>query len=239
MDRPSAYRSGPAVGGRGVGASVDDGVTHLKTRGIAVEDQSPDFCFENLDQVAVFAQIVFGSVDRSGECPCNPWAMVSKSSWFEFEMTIVDGPNSSAANCGRARYSLAFVSNNAALTCVPPDPAGISPCAASAASLCWLRERTWFSYADRICGVSSGAAGVVEMRAPKSSVNFTVSGPSGRKIRPGLVQNCPAPSVTELCRPAAISAPRCLSAPGRMNTGFVLPISAYTGIGSGGPPPGP
>ena len=69
MDRPSAYRSGPAVGGRGVGASVDDGVTHLKTRGIAVKDESPHFRFENLDEVAVFAQIVFGSVNRSGQVP--------------------------------------------------------------------------------------------------------------------------------------------------------------------------
>ena len=52
---------------------------------------------------------------------------------------------------------------------------------------------------------------------------------------PGLVQNCPTPSVTDAASPRAISAPRSLAARGRTNTGFEEPISANTGIGRGRP----
>src|SRR5690606_27212608 len=50
---------------------------------------------------------------------------------------------------------------------------------------------------------------------------------------PGLVQNCPVPSVAELTKPSAIASPRARIASGRMKVGFTLPISAYTGIGLG------
>jgi hypothetical protein len=50
---------------------------------------------------------------------------------------------------------------------------------------------------------------------------------------PGQVQNCPTPSVTDCASPSAMASARSPSAPGSTNTGLTLPISAYTGIGSG------
>ena len=52
-------------------------------------------------------------------------------------------------------------------------------------------------------------------------------------VNPGFVQNCPTPSVTEFLSPSAMASARSASAPGSRKTGFTLPISAYTGIGSG------
>ena len=46
---------------------------------------------------------------------------------------------------------------------------------------------------------------------------------------PGLVQNCPTPIVRDAAYPFA----NVVSPPGITNTGFVLPISANTGIGLG------
>src|ERR1700678_52274 len=64
-------------------------------------------------------------------------------------------------------------------------------------------------------------------------MNSVASASAGRKTRPGLVQNWPAPWVSEAYSPAAMLCARSRSAPGRMKTGFVLLISAKTGIGSG------
>ena len=50
---------------------------------------------------------------------------------------------------------------------------------------------------------------------------------------PGQVQNWPTPSVTELTSPSATASARSSSAPGSRKTGFTLPISAYTGMGTG------
>ncbi|MOA14058.1 hypothetical protein D3C78_1341380 [compost metagenome] len=50
---------------------------------------------------------------------------------------------------------------------------------------------------------------------------------------PGLVQNCPQPSVTDAANCAAICSPRTASASGSRNTGLMLDISANTGIGCG------
>src|SRR5581483_4529124 len=67
--------------------------------------------------------------------------------------------------------------------------------------------------------VSISAHGVADIRFASSSTNSAAAVVS---ISPGFVQNCPTPSVTEACRPAAISAPRSRSARGRMNTGLML-----------------
>ncbi len=44
--------------------------------------------------------------------------------------------------------------------------------------------------------------------------------------QPGLVQNCPAPMLSEATKPLAISSPRALSAAGSGNTGLIELISA-------------
>src|SRR5256885_17183419 len=56
---------------------------------------------------------------------------------------------------------------------------------------------------------------------------------SKTKTRPGLVQNWPPPRVKEACRSAASSSGGADIAPGKMNRGLVLDISAKNGIGSG------
>jgi len=60
-----------------------------------------------------------------------------------------------------------------------------------------------------------------------------------RKTMPGLVQNWPAPNVKEVCSPMAMLSARSRKAPGRTNRGFVLLISAKTGMGQGVPLRGP
>ena len=55
---------------------------------------------------------------------------------------------------------------------------------------------------------------------------------SGRNTIPGLVQNWPAPRVKDLNIPAEMFSPFSRSAPGKIKTGLVLPISAKTGMGS-------
>ena len=53
------------------------------------------------------------------------------------------------------------------------------------------------------------------------------------RSNPGLVQNWPAPIVSDATKFLAICSPRDASAAGRTSTGLMLLISAYTGIGSG------
>ena len=48
---------------------------------------------------------------------------------------------------------------------------------------------------------------------------------AGTKTTPGLVQNCPTPSVNEPTRPCASVSPRAARAPGVMTTGLTLPSS--------------
>ena len=49
--------------------------------------------------------------------------------------------------------------------------------------------------------------------------------PFGRNSSPGLVQNCPAPSVNEPTKPRMTSVPRDAIAPGVMTAGFSEPSS--------------
>ena len=69
-----------------------------------------------------------------------------------------------------------------------------------------------------------GAEAVTKRR--NCSLNKTASLPWGRNIIPGFVQNWPAPSVKEVCSPVAMVSPRSRNAPGKMNRGLVLLISA-------------
>ena len=52
---------------------------------------------------------------------------------------------------------------------------------------------------------------------------------------PGLVQNCPAPMVSDPAHPAPIRAPRAAAAAGSTNIGLVEPSSPQNGIGSSRP----
>ena len=71
------------------------------------------------------------------------------------------------------------------------------------------------------CG-SSGAS-----RAPVPGQSRSASpAPAGARSSPGLVQNCPMPSVNEPTNPAAISAGRSAAAAGVTTTVFTVPISA-------------
>ena len=56
--------------------------------------------------------------------------------------------------------------------------------------------------------------------------NFSASGPASTNTKPGFVQNCPTPSVTEPCRPPASVSAFAFSAPGSRKTGLRLLIAA-------------
>jgi len=81
--------------------------------------------------------------------------------------------------------------------------------------------------------VSITCAPVADSAATAASANASASAPSITTAIPGLVQNCPAPSVSDPAQPRAISPPRALSAAGRRNIGLTEPSSPKNGIGSG------
>ena len=58
----------------------------------------------------------------------------------------------------------------------------------------------------------------------------TAAVPAGANTRPGLVQNCPEPSVKEPTNPSAISSIRVAAAALVTTTGFTVDISAYVGM---------
>ncbi len=59
---------------------------------------------------------------------------------------------------------------------------------------------------------------------------------SNAMIKPGLVQNCPTPRLSEATNSLPNLSARSAKASGNNNTGLMLLISAYTGIGSGRSP---
>ncbi len=86
----------------------------------------------------------------------------------------------------------------------------------------------------RRCLLSAdGMAATFSPIATASQRTVSASGPCCRKTIPGLVQNCPPPE----CERRVQSGRDCIAPlahrPGKMKTGFVLPISAKKGIGSG------
>src|SRR6478672_7373650 len=73
---------------------------------------------------------------------------------------------------------------------------------------------------------------IVLISLPNVVMNCCRSSPSMPKIKPGLVQNCPTPNVIEPAYNLATSEGDCFSFSGNRNTGFTLPISENTGMGS-------
>jgi hypothetical protein len=66
-----------------------------------------------------------------------------------------------------------------------------------------------------------------------SATKPSKAGPARPTITPGLVQNCPPPSVIEAATCAATASLRAASAPGSTTIGLLEPISANTGMGCG------
>ena len=75
-------------------------------------------------------------------------------------------------------------------------------------------------------GVSIGVAGDRASASRAAAMNASRPGPSTAMTRPGLVQNCPEPSVSEPTNARPRSAPRLASAPSSRNTGLIELISA-------------
>src|ERR1044072_7392085 len=76
--------------------------------------------------------------------------------------------------------------------------------------------------------------GAVFSRADLAAVvNLSASGPSTTTAIPGLVQNWPAPSVSEPDQPEPIASARAGGAAGSRNIGLTLPSPQKKEIGSG------
>ena len=80
-----------------------------------------------------------------------------------------------------------------------------------------------------VCGATSPSA------ATADALNASASGPSTTMATPGLVQNWPAPMVSEPAQPLPIASPRAFTAAGITNIGLTEPSSPKNGIGSGRP----
>src|SRR5258708_13164160 len=70
-------------------------------------------------------------------------------------------------------------------------------------------------------------------RATAAAMKRAPTGESMRNTSPGLVQNCPTPSVNDAQNSSASMSARLSNASGHSTLGFTLLISAYTGIGTG------
>jgi hypothetical protein len=79
-----------------------------------------------------------------------------------------------------------------------------------------------------VCGADGATSASVAASTKASRL-----GPSTITAMPGLVQNWPAPMVSEPAQPLAISAPARLGASGSRNIGLTEPSSPKNGIGSG------
>ena len=75
-------------------------------------------------------------------------------------------------------------------------------------------------------GVSMVAAGAAARAALAPSTKPLRPSPSTARTRPGLVQNCPAPIVSEPTKALPMASPRAASAPGNSRTGLIELISA-------------
>src|ERR1700712_168351 len=65
--------------------------------------------------------------------------------------------------------------------------------------------------------------------------NASSPGPSSARTRPGLVQNWPAPSVSDATKARPISSARADSAPGKKDPRFVAALSGIAGDRRGPP----
>lgn len=63
--------------------------------------------------------------------------------------------------------------------------------------------------------------------------SWSPASPAGARTKPGLVQNCPAPMLIELPRPAPICSARSAAAASVTTTGLSEPSSPWKGIGAG------
>ncbi|MNG89125.1 hypothetical protein D3C79_479800 [compost metagenome] len=82
-------------------------------------------------------------------------------------------------------------------------------------------------------GVSMVCAAAWRTCSLAASMKRCNAGPWRAITRPGLVQNWPAPWVSEATKPCASASARVCRAVSNRNTGLIELISAYTGIGSG------
>src|SRR5690349_7983044 len=82
-------------------------------------------------------------------------------------------------------------------------------------------------------GASIGVAAAFATASRAAPRKVSRPGPSMAITKPGLVQNCPEPIVSDATNAAPRAAPRDVKAPSSRNTGLIELISAYTGIGSG------
>ncbi len=162
-------------------------------------------------------------VQRRGELPAEGLEEPVTSAMSAAATSSAAGPNISSARAGSARTWRASVRSRQAGA--PPGPAAapraatVTPGrAASAATACANRSR--MSGVSMVCGTLSRiAAAAASAKASRSEPAIPIS-------RPGLVQNCPAPSVSDWTKPAARDALRARRAPGRSTTGLTALISA-------------
>ena len=76
------------------------------------------------------------------------------------------------------------------------------------------------------------AEAAFESAAISDSVNASAAFDRITNNKPGLVQNCPTPSVIDAAKAVAVSAVFNANVSGNKTTGLILLISAYNGIGS-------
>jgi hypothetical protein len=78
---------------------------------------------------------------------------------------------------------------------------------------------------SRMAGVSMRPPGTGAAELTSARISRSPSSPSGTNASPGLVQNCPSPSVNEPARPRPISSARSATAAGVTTNGLMLPSS--------------
>ena len=81
----------------------------------------------------------------------------------------------------------------------------------------------------KLAAISAVSNGAGAASATRSATASNMPEPAGAKIRPGLVQNWPAPRVNDATNPAAIASVSAAAAAAVTNTGLTVPISANTG----------
>ncbi|MNT32926.1 hypothetical protein D3C72_1688320 [compost metagenome] len=133
-------------------------------------------------------------------------------------------PNTSACRAGSARKACARVTNRWVRHWLGPSPD--RPVAAVCTWACSASEPTPASKALKIPGVSMVCAALCFMCSAAAATKRSSPAPSRAITRPGLVQNWPAPWVSEATKPCASASPRACKAAGKRNTGLIELISA-------------
>ena len=132
------------------------------------------------------------------------------------------GPNASSSSSGWAIRSLAGTASSAAATAYAPESGSV------AAGITWRTPGTSAKLAvvrRNASWMRALSSGPMLAAATASASGRSSPCPDGRNSRPGLVQNCPLPSVYDPTKPETISSARWASAPGLTTTGFNAPSS--------------